>query len=151
MKRTPLLIAIAIILLSLALPAGVLAQEQGYRTKAGDTLASIARQYCTTWQDIFYNNQGILGNDPSVLTPGVLIYVVNRLTRLGPDTHVGQVHEDGRMRLHQALAVDDYVGRVEEYRSRAHSAGALLLLVLPALEQDAPSDQPDEGMEEAQA
>lgn len=79
MKRTRLLIAsvIAIILVhSILIPAA--AQEQGYRVRAGDTLASIARQFCTTWQDVYYNNEGILGSDPNVLNPGVLIYVADR-------------------------------------------------------------------------
>lgn len=66
-------------------------------------------------------------------------------TRMGPDTHVGQVEADGRMRLHQALAADDYVGRVDECRSYAHAAGALLLLVMPALEAEAPSEPPQEA------
>jgi hypothetical protein len=58
-------------------------------------------------------------------------------TRLGPDEHVGQVDADGKLRRAQALAVDDYVGRVDPFLSYAHSAGALLLLALPALEQAA--------------
>jgi LysM repeat protein len=79
MKRTITLIAAAIaLMLTLILPTAVAAQEQGYRTRAGDTLASIARQYCTTWQDIYYNNEGILGSDPNTLQSGVLIYVVDR-------------------------------------------------------------------------
>jgi len=56
------------------------------------------------------------------------------LTRLGPDEHVGQVKADGTMRHHAARAVDDYVARVDQFLSYAHSAGAMLLLVLPALE-----------------
>lgn len=52
-----------------------------YRVQPGDTLGSIARQFCTTWDDVYYNNQGILGDDPSVLRPGVLIYVTNRCSQ----------------------------------------------------------------------
>lgn len=79
MKRTIILTAAAIVLmLALILPTAVAAQEQGYRTRTGDTLASIARQYCTTWQDIYYSNEGILGSDPNTLQAGVLIYVVDR-------------------------------------------------------------------------
>jgi hypothetical protein len=58
-------------------------------------------------------------------------------TRLGPDEHVGQVAIDGKLRRAQALAMDDYVGRVEPFLSYAHSAGALLLLALPALDEAA--------------
>lgn len=56
------------------------AQEQmvPYRIRSGDTLASIARQFCTTWDDVYYNNQGILGVDPVMLQPNTLIYVTNR-------------------------------------------------------------------------
>ncbi len=66
-------------------------------------------------------------------------------TRLGPDTYVGQVNADGRLRLHEALAVDDYVARVGEFRNYAHAAGALLLLVMPALKVELPSVPPEEA------
>ncbi len=64
-----------------------------YRTQRGDTLSSIARKYCTSWQDIFYNNQGILGNNSDVLRVGVLIYVADHCTQAsgvydrGPSTY----------------------------------------------------------------
>ena len=58
-------------------------------------------------------------------------------SRLGPDEYVGQVREDGRMhRRHQSLAADDYIGNVDQFLSYPHSAGAMLLLVLPELESD---------------
>lgn len=60
-------------------------------------------------------------------------------SRLGPDQHVGQVGANGRMYRAQALALDDYVCRVDPFLSYAHSAGALLLLALPALEQAMPA------------
>ncbi len=66
------------------------------------------------------------------------------LTRLGPDTHVGQVNPDGRMYRHQAMAADDYAGNVEQFRSYAHCAGALLLLVLPALEPETSAEEVEE-------
>jgi hypothetical protein len=58
------------------------------------------------------------------------------LTRLGPDVHAGQVSEDGRMYVSQSLAPDAYVGNVDHLRSHAHTAAALVLLVLPALKPD---------------
>lgn len=70
-------------------------------------------------------------------------------TRLGPDEHVGQVAADGKMRRDQTLAADDYVGKVEPFLSYAHAAGALLLLVLPALEQATPPVAPVESPTEA--
>ena len=65
-------------------------------------------------------------------------------THPGPDAHVGQVREDGMMYLHQALATDDYVGHVDSFRSHAHTAGAMLLLVMPALETEAAKPAPEE-------
>jgi hypothetical protein len=56
------------------------------------------------------------------------------VTRFGPDEHVGEVKADGTMRHHAALAADDYVARVDQFLSYAHSTGAMLLLVLPELE-----------------
>lgn len=67
------------------------------------------------------------------------------VSRLGPDTYVGQVHADGRMRLHQWLGVDDYIARVDEFLSYAHAVGALLLLVMPALEAEPASESPEEA------
>ncbi|MEZ4660098.1 MAG: hypothetical protein R2911_21280 [Caldilineaceae bacterium] len=47
----------------------------------------------------------------------------------------GWVSADGRMHRHRALAPDVYIGQVESFLSFAHSAAAMLLLVLPALEE----------------
>ena len=58
-------------------------------------------------------------------------------TRLGPDHYEGWVSTDGRMHRHRALAPDAYIGQVETFLSFAHSAAAMLLLVLPALEEEA--------------
>ena len=69
------------------------------------------------------------------------------LTRLAPDTHVGQVNPDGRMYRQQALAADDCAGNVEQFRSYAHSAGALLLLVLPALDLETSAQEVEESID----
>ncbi len=55
-------------------------------------------------------------------------------TRVGPDKYVGQMKENGTMHLDKSLAPDDYVGKMNPFISFAHSAAAMLLLVLPALE-----------------
>lgn len=68
-------------------------------------------------------------------------------SRLGPDEHVGQVNDDGRMHLHRSLAGDDYAGSVAQFQSYAHSAGAMLLLVLPAIEPDASGEAPEADVE----
>jgi len=66
------------------------------------------------------------------------------MSRFGPDTHVAQVGEDGRMYVHRAMAVDSYIGNVDPFRSHAHTAAALLLLVLPALEPGAANQAPED-------
>jgi hypothetical protein len=57
------------------------------------------------------------------------------LTRSGPDEYVGRVESDGSMHRHVPMGADEYVGKVNQFLSHAHSAGAMLLLVLPALEE----------------
>ncbi|MCB0093269.1 MAG: hypothetical protein KDE54_35515 [Caldilineaceae bacterium] len=63
-------------------------------------------------------------------------------TRLGPDHYVGWVAADGRMHRHRALAPDVYIGQVDSFVSFAHSAAAMLLLVLPALEEQTAAEAP---------
>lgn len=66
------------------------------------------------------------------------------LSRLGPDVHIGTVHGDGRIERHLSLTRNDHVGRVDPFISFAHSASAMLLLVLPAIEPAAVSEPPAE-------
>ena len=65
------------------------------------------------------------------------------LSRLGPDEYVGMVKADGSMHRHIPMAADEYVGKVERFVSLAHSAGAFVLLVLPALEEQSQESSPD--------
>ena len=58
------------------------------------------------------------------------------LRQFGPDDYVGTVDGDGRMHRHLPVAPDEYIGVIDPFLSYAHSAGAMLLLVLPALEDD---------------
>ena len=69
-------------------------------------------------------------------------------SRLGPDEHVGQVAANGRLHRQQVLAPDDYVGKIEPLLSAAHAAGAMLLLVLPALEAQSAEEAADPDEEE---
>ena len=55
-------------------------------------------------------------------------------TKAGPDKYVGRVNADGKIDLDKSLAPDDYVGKVKPFISFAHSAAAMLLLLLPAIE-----------------
>jgi len=69
-------------------------------------------------------------------------------SRLGPDEYVGQVDGHGHMHRHESMATDDYIGKIDPFMSYSHSAGAMLLLVLPALEEtsaDEAVDQQDES------
>ena len=61
-------------------------------------------------------------------------------SRFGPDRYEGWVSSDGRMHRHRAFAPDLHIGQVESFLSLAHSAAAMLLLVLPALEEQANED-----------
>ena len=58
------------------------------------TVAS-AQKYCTIWQDIYFNNQGILGENPNVVEPGVLIYVVDRCGSQSGSGSAGSVYDHG--------------------------------------------------------
>ena len=65
------------------------------------------------------------------------------VTKVGPDKYVGQMKEDGTMHLDKSLAPDDYVGKVNPFISYAHSAAAMLLLLMPALEAQAYNTKSD--------
>ena len=58
------------------------------------------------------------------------------LSRVGLDEYVGRVDNDGHMHRHVPMGADDYIGNVDKFVSYAHSAGAMLLLILPALEEN---------------
>jgi len=46
-----------------------------YTVKHGDTLASIARTYCTNWHTIYNMNSHIIGPNPNHLVPGTVLTV----------------------------------------------------------------------------
>ncbi len=85
MKQKILIVLIMAVLLALLLPALTPAPSEaagqnayGYTTyvvQHGDTLASIARRYCTTWQEIYQLNRTIIGPDPSHLVAGMVLTV----------------------------------------------------------------------------
>lgn len=71
---------LAVLLASLAATA-VSAQSVPvvtYVVQPGDTLSKIAAKYCTTWEEVYQLNAGIIGPDPDVLQPGTVLYVPNR-------------------------------------------------------------------------
>ena len=57
------------------------------------------------------------------------------ISKLGLDEYVGRVDKNGRMHRHVPMGADDYIGNVDQFVSFAHSAGAMLLLILPVLEE----------------
>ena len=81
MKRKTILLLLALSIVVLGLTSLTAAQNiptVEYTVQPGDTLSKIARQYCTTWQEIYQYNMGIIGDDPSVLEPGTVIYIIPR-------------------------------------------------------------------------
>jgi LysM repeat protein len=76
-----ILVCLVILILALTLVPAASAQSVPvvpYTIQPGDTLAKIAAQYCTTWEEVYQMNAGIIGPDPNVLRPGTVIYVPNR-------------------------------------------------------------------------
>lgn len=63
------------------------------------------------------------------------------ISKFGPDQLAGRVDADGSMHRHVPMGLDHYVGKVDQFLSYAHSAGAMLLLVLPALEEQSQSEE----------
>lgn len=81
MKRLLFVMLILVVLMA-ALVAPVAAsgnyQTVTYVVKPNDTLASIARQFCTTWQQIYQINQAVIGPNPNVLRSGTVLQVPNQ-------------------------------------------------------------------------
>ncbi len=113
MKRHSLLFILALaIFVSLSIvvltPAEVQAAQgypQVYIVKQGDRLASIARQHCTTWHEIYNMNRGVIGPNPNNIYPGMQLQVIDRcgghsdvcynVYDRGPSQHAqGTVHGD---------------------------------------------------------
>ena len=73
------LIAGIIMAVLMALVAPVYAQDTAtYSVQDGDTLGEIAREYCTTWTEIYESNQEDIGEDPNMLWIGVSLSIVNQ-------------------------------------------------------------------------
>ncbi|MFZ2487214.1 MAG: LysM peptidoglycan-binding domain-containing protein [Anaerolineae bacterium] len=78
MKRLIFLLLLMLLLVS-ALPGAAsatpLPQTSAYVVKPDDTLASIARQFCTTWQQLYALNRNVIGPNPNVLRWGTVLQV----------------------------------------------------------------------------
>jgi LysM repeat protein len=80
--RRPLfaLLIVAVLVSALVTPVAASPDHQtvSYVVRPNDTLASIARQFCTTWQEIYRINQSVIGPNPNVLRSGTVLQVPNR-------------------------------------------------------------------------
>lgn len=80
--RRLLFVGLILVVLMAALVAPVAASGSHatvtYVVRPGDTLSSIARQFCTTWQQIYQINQAVIGPNPNVLRAGTVLQVPNQ-------------------------------------------------------------------------
>ncbi len=75
-KLTLVLIAVLVLSAALVVPAAAQTTTT-YVVQPGDTLSSIARQFCTTWQTIYHMNRAVIGPNPNVLRAGTVLVVPN--------------------------------------------------------------------------
>jgi len=81
MKRLLFIMLIVVVLAGVLAPpaaASGSAQTVAYVVKPNDTLGSIARQFCTTWQQIYHINRAVIGPNPNVLRSGTVLQVPNQ-------------------------------------------------------------------------
>jgi LysM repeat protein len=81
--RTFALLAVLLVTFALVPAASAQTSVVPYVVQPGDTLAKIAAQYCTTWEEVYELNAGVIGPNPDALKAGTLIYVPNRCTTSG--------------------------------------------------------------------
>lgn len=77
MRRLTLLILIVLVLSALLVAPASAQTTVTYVVQPNDTLSSIARQYCTTWQQIYNMNRAVIGPNPNVLRAGTVLVVPN--------------------------------------------------------------------------
>jgi hypothetical protein len=77
-----------------------------------------------------------LGPDEYLGRIDLLSRKVYRQVPRAADEYLGRVNENGRMYLHNSLSSDDYIGKLLEPTSNAHTGAAFLLLVFPNIEVD---------------
>lgn len=81
MKRLLLAaLLVAVVAGGLAQPVDASTSQQtvSYVVRPNDTLSSIARQFCTTWQQIYALNRAVIGPNPNVLRSGTVLMVPNQ-------------------------------------------------------------------------
>jgi LysM repeat protein len=83
-RRVIAVIVTLLVVLVLASSVAVPTSAQGnvnyvaYISQPGDTLAKLAREFCTTWQEIYELNQAAIGPDPNVLAPETHLVLPDR-------------------------------------------------------------------------
>lgn len=81
MKRLLFAVLIVVVVAGVAAaPASAAARQQtvSYVVRPDDTLSSIARQFCTTWQHVYHINRAVIGPNPNVLRSGTVLQVPNQ-------------------------------------------------------------------------
>ena len=87
MKRLVFVLLIVMVVAGVAAaPAAASTRQQtvSYVVKPDDTLSSIARQFCTTWQHIYHLNRAVIGPNPNVLRSGTVLQVPNQCGGTSP-------------------------------------------------------------------
>lgn len=78
-KLTMSLVAVLILVMGLtAVASAQTIPTVPYTIKRGDTLSNIAREFCTTWQDVYEFNKGYIGDNPNDIESGTQIYIIDR-------------------------------------------------------------------------
>lgn len=87
MRRFVLAMLVVVVVAGVvAAPAAAAPRQQTvpYVVKPDDTLGSIARQFCTTWQHIYHINRAVIGPNPNVLRSGTVLQVPNQCGGTSP-------------------------------------------------------------------
>ena len=77
-KWLVLLSALAILAAGLAVHTSTARAQTtyvNYIVQPGDTLGKIAREYCTTWNEIYDLNRDTIGKNPNIITAGMVLHV----------------------------------------------------------------------------
>ncbi len=87
MRRLVLAVLVVVVVAGVAAaPAAAATRQQtvSYVVRPDDTLSSIARQFCTTWQHIYHINRAVIGPNPNVLRSGTVLQVPNQCGGTSP-------------------------------------------------------------------
>ena len=99
MKHKVLYLSVILVILAAAItpiPANA-ATNIKYVVQPGDTLGSIARTYCTTWQAIYNLNSAAIGPDPNRIRSGMVLTVPANCSAGGTPQPSGVVDQGSRL------------------------------------------------------